>query len=145
MVIDRRRGIAVVVSVLAVLVVGLLVINPMYLGVGVVPDCGLCYISGVQDPNSNATYSVVFHGVNFTYLYSTYPFQVTDMPHVVYFQITFADYAVENLTLSVGGYVAIHSSAPLRTNMTQHSHPKAGLGTADTNHLWGKWVLIVTA
>ncbi len=144
MVIDKRRGIAVVVSIFVVSVVGFFVLDPMYLGIGVVPECGLCFISGVQDFNSNTTYTVVFHGVNFTFLYSTRPYYITDVPDLVHFMISFSDDTVENLTLSVGGYVAIHPSAPLRTNMTQYSDPKAGFGTADTNQLWRKWVLIVT-
>lgn len=116
----------------------------MYFGVGVIDECGFSFISGVYDSNSNSTYSSVFHGVNFTFLYTTYPYQVSDLPFIAHFQILLPDDVVENLTLDVGGYVAVYPMAPLRVVASLHAGPRAGVATANSHQLVGKWVFLVS-
>ena len=142
--ITKKRALAVLVSVLVVSVVGVLVLDPMYFGVGVVDECGFCFISGVYDSSANTTYSSVFHGVNFTFLYTTYPYQATDLPFIAHFQILFPDDVVETLTLDVGGYVAVYPSAPLRVAASLHERPRAAVATANSFQLVGKWVFLVS-
>jgi hypothetical protein len=144
MTITKKRVVAVVVSILVVSVVGLLVVDPMYFGVGVVDECGFCFISGINDSNSNTTYSLVFRGVNFTFVYTTYPYQATDLPFIAHFEILFPDDVVENLTLDVGGYVAVYPTAPLRVAASLHMGPRAAVATANSFQLVGKWVFLVS-
>ncbi len=142
--ITKKRVAFVFVFILVVSVASFLVVDPMYLGVGVVDQCGFCVVSGVHDSNSNTTYSHVFHGVNFTFLYTTYPYQATDLPFIAHFQVLFPDDAVENLTLDVGGYVVIDPMAPLRVTASQHVDPRAAVSTANSLALVGKWIFLVS-
>ncbi|MFX0044792.1 MAG: hypothetical protein ACFE8Z_03000 [Candidatus Hermodarchaeota archaeon] len=142
--ISKKRVAAVVVSILVVSVIGFLVVDPMYFGIGVVGECGFCFISGVNDSNSNTSYSLVFHGVNFTFLYTTYPYQATDLPFIAHFRISFPDDVIENITLDVGGYVVVDLTAPLRVAASLHLNPRAAVATANSFRLVGKWIFLVS-
>lgn len=135
--ITKRKGI-VVLAILILLGVG--IADSRFLWTGLVPDTGgLCFVSQGYSTNSNSTYSVMFAGVNFTFLYWTYPPNITDVPHKAYFLITFGDGTEENLSLYVGGYIAIMPFQVPRGVKTNHSLPSAGVVTADTVEQWGNW------
>lgn len=144
MLVTRKHVVAIVASILVISVVGFLVVDPMYFGVGVVEECGFCFISEIYDSNSNTTYSLVFRGVNFTFLYTTYPYEATDLPFIAHFLISFPDDIAENLTIDVGGYVAVYPTAPLRVAASLHMGPRAAVATANSLQLVGKWIFLVS-
>lgn len=145
--ITKRKGIVILVLLM---LLGFGLIDSRFLWTGWVPDTGgLCLVSPIYSANSNSTYSVMFAGVNFTFLYWTYPppiegsngtFLVTvDAPHHAYFLVTFDDGTEENLSLSVGGYIAVMLFQVPHGAKTNHSFPSAGVVTADTSDLWRRW------
>ena len=135
--ITKRRGIVVLI-LLAILGFG--IADSRFLWTGWIPDTGgMCLVSPIYDANSNSTYSVMFAGVNFTFLYWTYPPNITDVPHKAYFLVTFDDGIEEIVSLNVGGYVGMMLFQVPRGTKTNHSLPTAGVITADTWELWGNW------
>jgi len=145
--ITKRRGIIILVLLT---ILGFGIVDSRFLLTGWIPDTGgMCLVSQSYDSHSNSTYSVMFTGVNFTFLYWTYPspiegpngtsVYITDQPHTAYFLATFADGVSEILSLNVGGYVGILSFQTPRGDKTDHMSPSAGVVTADTQELWGKW------
>jgi len=135
--ITKRKGIVVLVLLI---LLGIGIADSRFLWTGWIPDTGgMCLVSPIYDANSNSTYSVMFAGVNFTFLYWTYPPNITDVPHKAYFLVTFDDGTEENLSLSVGGYIAVMLFQVPHGVKTNHSFPSAGVVTADTSDLWRKW------
>ncbi|MBE0526074.1 MAG: hypothetical protein IH631_03970 [Candidatus Thorarchaeota archaeon] len=121
-------------------ILGFGIVDSRFLWTGWIPDTGgMCLVSPIYDANSNSTYSVMFAGVNFTFLYWTYPPNITDVPHKAYFLVTFDDGTEENLSLYVGGYTVIMPLQVPRGDKTSHSFPSAGVITADTWGLWRNW------
>lgn len=126
-----------------VLVLGVLAVTPVLLGVVWAPELGgWCFVSGVFGENDDQPYWVLFHGVNFTYLGSTYdyPADTADMPMTGHFRVAFGDGVVENLTLHYDGYIAI---GLLRVtydwNATSHGGSRAGVLTGNSLVLWQGW------
>ncbi len=102
-----------------------------------------------QHANANVTYSTMFLGVNFTFLYWTYPppvegpngttVVVMDAPHTAYFTLAFEDGITETLNLYVGGYVPMMLFDTPHGVKTVHSNPSAGIVTSLSWGLWGGW------
>jgi hypothetical protein len=131
----------VVVGVVGVVLAGSLGVSAL-LGVVWVPEQGgWCFVSGVFGENQNQTYSVLFHGVNFTFLGSTCDFgDATDAPSTAHFRVAFGDGGVENLTLRYDGYIAIAwLVVHYYWNATSHGEPKAGVVTGNSAALFCGW------
>ena len=124
-------------GVSGLLVIGLLLIPPLY-GVVLLPEMGgWCHISGYYGPNYNVSYSVLFQGINFTFLYDSYDFVLTCNPRTAHFRVQFQDDTVEYLNLYYGGFGGITS--PLITysiNDTVHVGPQAGILIEDSAPGW---------
>lgn len=117
---------------------------------------GYYYVSDIQDNHGNLSYSVIFHEVNFTFLYRYWPMcEVIDnvtvcispQPVSVYVQITFPDNSSEILTLVVDfpGSCLIGISSTLHGVSSTHSNPQVGIATAETEELHCCWVYIVSS
>ena len=143
----KRKGIVVLVFLI---LLGFGIADSRFLWTGCIPDTGgLCFVSQSYTADSNSSFSVLFEGVNFTFLYWTYPsptegpngtsVYITDQPHTAYFLVTFDDGTEEILSLAVGGYVAMMPLQIPRGTKTDHSLPSAGVITANTLDLWRKW------
>ncbi len=151
--ISRRQGLVILIFLLIVGSIG--IVDSRFLGIGLIPDSGgMCFVSQTYNANANESYSIDFVGVTFTFLYWTYPpptegpngtsIYVTDLPHTAYFLISFEDGVEETLSLNVGGYVGILPFQIPFGPKTNHTSPSAGVVTADTQELWGKWKFTVT-
>lgn len=102
-----------------------------------------------QHANANVTYSTMFIGVNFTFLYWTYPvsvegpngttYVIVDAPHTAYFAITFEDGTIENLSIYVGGYPLLLLFDTPHGVKTVHSFPSAGIVKSNSWGLFGGW------
>lgn len=138
---SRRRIVGV-----AGLLVGVLAVTPVLLGVVWAPGLGgWCFVSGVFGENDDQPYSVLFHGVNFSYVGSTYDYpNVTDMPVTAHFRVAFGDGVVENLTLHYDGYIGVGwLVVAYQWNATSHGGPRAGVLTGNSLVLrdaWQFWV-----
>ena len=148
-----RRALIVVALIAMIIGVGFAVFDYNYLGIGQVDEHGLFYISGIQDTNSNESYTVEFHGVSFTFMHYNLPVfydengtahTIVDAPNTAHFMLTYPDDAVEYLNLSVGGFVPVRPGSPLRPVLGSHDTPKAGVATAFTAQLHFKWVYLVS-
>ena len=126
----------VVVIMMVVLLLGFLVV-PALFGMVVLPaQGGLCLLSARYDWNDNSSYSVVFHSVNFTFLYSSYPDpELRDVPYTAYFVVRFSDGLIENLSLLYSGF----GGSSLHGVVTSHSFPRAGVVTGSIDELWSAW------
>jgi hypothetical protein len=116
---------------------------------------GYYYVSDIQNHPSNSSYSVIFHEVNFTFLYWYWPMCsvennvticVGEQPVSVYVEVTFPDNFSELLILVVDspGSCLIGISSVLHGTLSTHSNPKVGLATAETEELHDSWVYIVS-
>ncbi len=145
--VTKRRG-AVLLILVIVLSFGF--IDSRFLLTGWSPDTGgLCFISQRHDSNANSSYSVFFLGVNFTFLYWTYPppaegpngttFIVVDAPYTAYFRLTFDDGSHEILSIYVGGYAVLSPFQIPRGVRSTHMRPTAGVIAGESWGLWGGW------
>ncbi len=142
----KRRGIILLILVV-VLSVGL--VDSRFLLTGWSPDTGgMCFMSQRHHANANVTYSTMFLGVNFTFLYWTYPppvenngttVVVVDAPHTAYFTVSFEDGTTENLRLYAGGYPMEMPFDTPHGVKSVHSNPSAGIVTSHAWGLWGGW------
>jgi hypothetical protein len=136
--VKKRRLIqsVIVVIVMVVVLLGFLVVPGLF-GMVVLPaQGGLCLLSARYDWNDNSSYSVVFHSVNFTFLYSSYPDpRLRDLPYTAHFVVRFSDGLIENLSLLYNGF----GGSSLHGVVTSHSFPRAGVVTGNTDELWGAW------
>jgi len=148
----KRRGIMLLV-LLTILTFG--IIDSRFLWTGWSPDTGgMCFISQRYGANANATYSTVFFGVNFTFLYWTYPpplegpngtsIVVVDAPFRAFFTISFGDDTKENLSFYVGGYTVLMPFQIPHGVKTVHTWPSAGIVTGESWGLLGGWQYTVT-
>jgi hypothetical protein len=147
----KRRGI-VLIFLSGLLLFG--IIDSRFLWTGWSPDTGgLCFMSQRYDANGNSSYSTVFFGVNFTFLYWTYPppvagpngttIAVVDAPYRAYFAVAFEDGSKETLSLFVDGYTALVPLQFPHGARTVHSYPSAGIVTSESWGLWGGWQFTV--
>jgi hypothetical protein len=148
-----RRGLILLIPLVIIVLAGFAVIDYNYLGIGLVDEYGLCYISEIEDTNGNVSYTVDFHDVSFTFLHYNLPiyydengtaYILVDAPNTAHFVLMYSDDEVEYLSLSVGGYVPVRPSSPLRPILGNHTSPRAGVATAFTPELHFKWVLLVS-
>lgn len=131
---ERRKRTAKIVIALSICIIVsmalFLVIDTRYLGIGCIPDRGgLWYISERYAPTNNVSYSVVFHNVNFTFRYWTYPGQIMDASYTAYFLIKFADNSSSVLSIAIGSYwsTAYPGLIPLVSSTTIGTSPIAGI------------------
>ena len=145
--ITKRKGIVILVLLT---ILGFGIADSRFLLTGWIPDTGgLCFVSQGYSANSNSTYSVMFAGVNFSFLYWTYPpptegpngtsIYITDQPHTAYFLVTFDDGIEEILSMNVGRYTAMMPFQIPHGDKTNHTFPSAGVITEDTWGLWRNW------
>jgi len=137
----------VLLFLIPVLIIGL--VDSRFLWTGWSPDTGgMCFISQRHHSNGNQTYSTIFLGVNFTFLYWTYPppvefngttFVVVDHPYTAYFIVTFEDGIKENLQLDVAGYPLLLPFDTPHGAKTVHSRPTAGIVRSNSWGLIGGW------
>ncbi len=117
---------------------------------------GYYYVSDIQVNQGNLSYSVIFHEVNFTFLYWYWPMSwvenntiilVSPQEVSVYVQVTFPDGTIENLTIVVDsqGSSLIGISSTLHGVLSTHSDPHVGIATAETWELHCNWVYIVSS
>lgn len=151
----RRISLAVIVTAIIV-IVGFSIIDYRFLGVGYVEEFnGLCFISDIQHTNGNVSYSVIFHGVNFTFLFyapsvpnyidpNGTTWTVADAPDIAYFLLTYSDGEIEHLAIYLGGYPLIDPFAPLRPVLGNHTSPRAGVANSYDVQLIRRWVLVVS-
>ncbi len=114
---------------------------------------GIYHVSEIQAAPNNESFSVVFHNVNFTFLYwcwsipsingSPIPAEQTVY---VFVQLTFSDDSVETIEIGIhcSSFCVVGSNPYLRGNVSTHSQPRAGVASAYTEELVGKWVYIVS-
>jgi hypothetical protein len=99
--------------------------------------------------NANLTYSTLFLGINFTFLYWTYPSPVEvpnattsvvfDPPYTAYFTIDFKDGTKENLSFYVSEYPMMMPFDVPHGVKTVHSSPRAGIVISYSWGLWDGW------
>ena len=117
---------------------------------------GYYYVSDIQDSHGNSSYSVIFHEVNFTFLYWYWPMCwlennvtvcVSPQEVSVYVQGIFPDSTIENLTIVVDdpGSGLIGISSTLHGMSSAHLSPQVGIATAETWELHCNWVYIVSS
>ncbi|MGY5875688.1 MAG: hypothetical protein RTU30_08080 [Candidatus Thorarchaeota archaeon] len=122
--IGRRNSILVIIISI---VVGGILLAPSLLGIGSVPeDDGLWFTIGPYQHLDNDTFSVLFHGVNFTFLYYL-NHRYLDAPFPVFISVEFADGTIEALSLGIGGWTLEN-----RVNFTEHTNPKAAVFTTNS-------------
>lgn len=142
-----KRRVAILLVLIPLLSFG--IVDSRFLWTGWSPDTGgMCFMSQRHHANANVTYSTVFFGVNFTFLYWTYPppveyngttYVVVDAPYTAYFMVTFKDGTTENLTLGVAGYPLLLPFDTPRGVKTDHSQPTAGIVRSNSWGLFGGW------
>ncbi|MGY5875687.1 MAG: hypothetical protein RTU30_08070 [Candidatus Thorarchaeota archaeon] len=127
-----RRNSILIITIF--IVVGGILVAPRLLGIGSVPeDDGIWFTTGLYQHGTNETYSVLFHGVNFTFLYYIY-YGYLDSPFPVLFEVEFSDRAVEVLSLYIGGWSIVD-----RVNFTEHTDPRAAIFNFDTHEQHYSW------
>jgi hypothetical protein len=120
-----RRDAFLVVS-LIILVSGILFALDVF-NLGSVPDDdGLWYIAGPYQWTDNKSYSVLFHGVNFTFLYYIDD-GFLDVPLPILIRLAFIDGTNEELSIGVGGWTLSN-----RINFSEHKTPRAAVFTTDS-------------
>lgn len=130
-------------------ILGFGLVDSRFLWTGWCPDAGgMCFMTPRQNANANQTYSTIFLGVNFTFLYWTYPppievngttVVVVDHPYTAYFIVTFEDGTTECLNLDVAGYPLSLPFATPHGVRTVHTRPTAGIVKSDSWGLLGGW------
>ncbi len=116
---------------------------------------GFCYISDIQGPNSNSSYSVEFHGVNFTFLHWYWPLHtvtenltaiIAEQRVQVYVQLGFSDGYTETICFEVNspGSCLVGPDPALQIYPSSHSSGLAAVATANTDELQSNWVYIVS-
>jgi hypothetical protein len=150
------------VKILSVVVVVLIIFGTSFLLI-IPPDAeyllnfgGYYYVSDIQGPNSNISYSIIFHEVNFTFLYWYWPkfvvmnnitaFVAEQTVHV-HVLIRFSDGSSELLIAYVDspGSCLIGIDSTLHGVTSNHSNPQAGIASAETEELHSNWVYVVSA
>ncbi len=96
------------VGLVAAVTVVSFTITPMLGSIGHIPLTeGFWFISGPYSlsESGNTTYSVLIHGVDFTFMYYINE-GMLDVPYPVHFEVTFPDSLVEELVFYIGGWGA---------------------------------------
>jgi hypothetical protein len=119
-----------------------------------VDGAGFCYVSEHQDAGDNSSYSLLFHEVNFTFLYWYWPLHEEIDNNTVYVAEQRVQVFVSVQTLD--GFsqilqIEIDSSSScildpdptLVTHQANHTSPVFGIATANTEELHDAWVYFV--
>ncbi len=132
----KRRRVILIASIIIILLtstfsfVWYAISNPRYSNQGWIEETGgLSYVSDIYGPKGNASYTINFHNVNFTFMYWTYPYGVMDAAYTAYFLIEFLDDTNEILTLYTGSWWTTSGwlKRPVSVVTTEHDNPKAGV------------------
>jgi len=116
---------------------------------------GYFYVSDIQDHHSNSSYSIIFHEVNFTFLYWYWPEHsvynnvtafLAEQTVSVYVNVTFTDLLSEILVIQINspGSCYFAGGSILRGMSSNHWNPKAGIATAQSEELYDSWVYVVS-
>jgi hypothetical protein len=132
---ERRQRKAIIMIAVSVAVIAgstlYVIADSRYFGVALVGgNAGWVYASQFYTPNNNVSYEVIFHDVNFTFMYWIYPRDApTDGPYTVYFLIEFNDGSSEVISIQTGSYWVVHGSIdlPLAAKYTVGTSPIAGV------------------
>ena len=129
--------------VLLSIFIGFMVIDSRFLFTGFSPTTGgVWFTSEIYNAKEgNETYTVQFLGVNFTFLYLTYPSGDTvDSPYTIYVNVSFQDGVSEILSISIEGYLGLFEGDLLSIpygQRTAHSFPAAAVLTSRAAGYWG--------
>lgn len=138
----KRRIAILLVSIPIILVTSLtgfagyssFILDPRYGNQGWVEETGgLSYVSDIYEAGNNASYTVSFQDVKFTFLYWTYPsgdnYTVVDASYTAYFLIEFLDDTSEVVSLETGSWwtTSGYLKRQLTAVTTEHDNPKAGV------------------
>jgi len=115
---------------------------------------GFCHISDTQGANSNSSYAVDFHGVNFTFLYWYWPMSsvidnvtvfVAEQRVQVYILVEFSDGYSEIVQFEVNSPSSclIDPDPTLQVYSSNHTSVFAAVATANTEELQSNWVYLV--
>ena len=147
-----------ILAIVVLIVTGIATISLVYLQAPpdseYVPGYGFCYISDTQGANSNSSYSVGFHGVNFTFLYWYWPMYgvmnnvtvfVAEQRVQVYVLIEFSDDYSETVQFEVDSPSSclIGPDPALQVYSASHASLFAAVATANTEELQSNWVYLV--
>lgn len=99
---------------------------------------GLWHASQMYNSNMNASYSVVFYSVNFTFLFTEQ--EPMDRPIPVRFMVTFLDGSIELLNTTIGGLLAV----PPRVVRSNHINPRVAIVSSTNNDHWYDWYYAVS-
>lgn len=134
---QKRITLAVTAIFLCIITISVLVL-PNIIDLGEIPESDeLWYTAGPFNLWENETYSIYFHGVNFTFLYIEWV--PLDSPKPAHFLVSFLDATSENMTIYTPGVVLFDDVA-----ISNHSSPKAAVYTHGADDVLGKWFCAVS-
>jgi hypothetical protein len=130
----RRRNIVIAIGFSLTIMISMtlfLIVDSRFLDVGWIDDAGaLANISDIYTSNDNISYSVSFHGVNFTFMHWNYPkSNPPDQLYTAYFLIEFVDNSSQVLYILTGSFWLASGSIslPLTAEATVGTSPIAGV------------------
>ena len=135
----RRKRFAL--AIVSISLVVSLISLPFFMSIVTIPETeGTWFRSGPYRWNGNISYSVMFHGVNFTFLYYIHE-GVLDRPCSTHFEVTFVDSIREHLDIGIGGWCF----GP-RVVLSNHTSPRIAIYTSDSGEydLHYTWFLAVS-
>ncbi len=120
-----------------------------------IPGLGLCYISDIQGANDNSSYSVEFHGINFTFLYWYWPFYgaienvtwyLAEQRVQVFVLVESSDGFSEVIQLEIDspGCCIFDPNSILQGFPSSHQSRIFGIATANSEELHSNWVYFVS-
>ena len=136
----RKR---LVVLILFSIFISFSVIDSRFLYTGFSPTTGGVWFTSTiyNAKEGNETYTIQFLGVNFTFLYLTYPGEdVVDAPYTIYINVSFQDGVSEILSISIEGYLGLFEGDLISIpygQRTVHSFPAAAVLTSKAAGYWG--------
>ena len=149
-----RKALVIVISVVIVLGFAYILSPVQPASIGYLSNLGGFYhVSEIQTAPSNESYSVIFHNVNFTFLYWCWSIpSINGSPipaeQTVYLfvQLSFSDDSVEIIEISIhsSSTCIIGGNPYLRGSVSIHTQPRAGVASAYTEELVGNWVYLVS-
>lgn len=155
MAISKRAKVLILVILIGVGVSSIVVTSFIPADSEYIPNYGFCYISDSQGGNGNSSYSVIFHGVNFTFLYWYWPMSgvmdnvtvvVAEQQVQVSILIVFSDDYSEIVQLEVDSPSSclIGPDPTWQVYPSSHTSLFAAVATANTEDLHSKWVYFVS-
>jgi len=134
---QKQIGLLIAIVILCMFIVGFFIL-PSIIDLGTIPESDEpWYTSGPHNLWENETYSVIFRGVNFTFLYIEDVPLDTNIP--AHFVVTFPDAISEQMTIHLPGIVLFDDVA-----ISNHTSPQAALFTHGASDVLGKWFCAVS-